>query len=141
MNPLFDLATRRAVLAAIIAAVGLYDAINVRLYQQLHSFSPDDTLATFTAPGMEATFTGYAPIGPLVWGAVVDNPDGSAITYAQLCQWTCTSAATPQDIFGGFWDEVAAGPVHSLKGQWAYSGPQPARKANDAIFYQPALVF
>lgn len=135
-------ATRRAVLAALIAATAVYDANYVHLYQSAHAFSNDDVIATLVA--IECTFGGYASVGPLVWGTIADQADGSAICFSQLCTFIATDAVTPQDAYG-YWTSFDTGgpPVvpTTLTGQLPFVTQQPARDNHDAIYVQPTLVY
>lgn len=98
---------------------GTLENWSLRLYQTNITPAITDTLATFTAAGVEATFTGYSAktltrsIAAGTWGAVASaggtsiNAGGNAkSTYGTQQSWSATSAQT---IYGHFFSGVTSG--------------------------------
>lgn len=75
----------------------------VRLYDNAHVFSPNDTPASYS----EVSFAGYAPAGPVAWTAPVINGSGKAETDSPPLTWTFTAGVGTALVRGIFVTDVA----------------------------------
>lgn len=79
--------------AWLAAADGPLTAI---LYSSNTPYLPTRVLADYT----EASFVGYAPVSPLVWGPTFINGGGKAESDSQLLVWTFTGGAGTAVVYG-----------------------------------------
>jgi|HubBroStandDraft_4_1064222.scaffolds.fasta_scaffold38059_1 hypothetical protein len=123
---------RLAVLEAIIAALAPFAAPTVILYQNAVSLAPTTALADLTP----ATFVGYAATVGMVWGTPYIDSDGSALVFGALITQICTSAATPNTIYGYALTNVG---VTLLLAAYQFATPQGIAVVDAAVSFLPAL--
>lgn len=66
------------------------------LYDNNPAYNPQRTLADY----QEASFAGYAEVGPVGWGGVSTNPQGKAEGSSPPCLWTFTAGAGTAVVYG-----------------------------------------
>lgn len=67
-----------------------------RLYVNNIGYLPTRLLTDYT----EAAFVGYAPLGPIAWGAVFTNLGGKAETDSSNLSWTFTGGSGSIPVYG-----------------------------------------
>lgn len=106
----------------------------------LHLYSTNVLVTPQTAIGdmVEPTFTGYAAVASIAFGAAVNAPNGAALSQAPSEQFVC-SGGTPTDIIYG-WYLTDSGNT-SLKLVVPFATPVAVGNIGDAVPVQPELYF
>jgi hypothetical protein len=123
---------RVSTLTAMIGVAGTFNAPTVILYQNAAPLSPRSVIADLNV----ATFVGYSNTVGMVWEAPYVDVDGTALAFGTAITQVCTSALTPNLLYGYALTAVA------LAALWAaYQFTSPVNIANpfDGITYLPAL--
>lgn len=96
-------------------------------------------LRTVYADLSEATFTGYAQSATIVWGALVNESDGSPSSEAPSHLFRCTAGGTPNSIQSfGITDGVVA-PGTGIIASAAIAPPIPIVNAGDGFSALPSM--
>jgi hypothetical protein len=82
---------------------GQLGAATVHLYDVFRNPTPADVPASFH----ESSFVGYAPLGPVAWGAPFINGGGKAESDSPVLTWTFTAGVGTALVYG--WYIVNAG--------------------------------
>lgn len=85
------------ILEELIDTGNALDAVKLILFANNITPNKNTVLADLTQP----TFTGYAVFGPVVWGSVMRDVDGTAIVVGGSHPFVC-SGGTPTDIIYGW---------------------------------------
>jgi hypothetical protein len=125
--------TRRAIVAALIGAGGLLDALVVKLYTNDVTPGRHSVGADFT----EATFDGYAASAAVAWGSVFTDAAGQATVVGDTKQFTCTGGTTPQTVYG-YTVQTAGGIVRFGE---RFDTPVPITGVGDAVVLVPRFNF
>lgn len=107
-----------AMLADLTTAAGWADGWEVRLYT--NDLVPSGR--TLIDDLVEATFTDYAGVGPIVWGSPYIDDDGLAAVDSQLCQWIAGVIADDGEVVYGAY-LVDPGTPDVLKGVERFPAP------------------
>lgn len=120
----------QGILAGLIAVDGPLDAVKLMLW--VNNIVPDKNtvLADLTVP----TFTGYAAFGPVVWGSVMVDVDGTAIVTGASHEFVCTGG-TPTDIIYG-WALTNSGGTTLIKAA-RLAAPVPIGRVGSGIAVVP----
>ena len=117
---------RLAVLTAVIGVAGAFNAPTVMLYQNAVVLSPRTAIADLTV----ATFVGYANVVGMAWSSPYIDVDGSALVFGTNQTIVCTSAATPNTIYGYALTAVA---LASLWAAFSFAAPIGIANVDDAV--------
>lgn len=132
---IYDKAERKVICDRITGAGGPLAAATLKLFTTNVTVGPDMTLGDFDEP----SFTGYAPVGPLVWGPAYIDESGRAIQSAGCKQFTCTSAPVQPETVYGYFLTTGAGPF-VLAGAVRFAQPVSVSRADQAIHAEPVVV-
>lgn len=81
----------------------------------------------------EPTFTGYAESATVVWGAPVNEIDGSQTSLSPSALFRATAVPTPESITGGFVSDGVASPGTGILGSYKLSTPIPIQNPGDGF--------
>lgn len=95
------------------------------------SFTPN--VGTVEGDFTEAAFTGYAQSATIVWGAPLNEPDGSQTSLSPANLFRCTTTGTAETIYGGFVSDGVASPGSGILGSYVMPVPIPIVNAGDGF--------
>lgn len=79
------------------------------------------------------TFTGYAVSATIVWGAPLNEPDGSKTSLSPAALFRATAVPTPESIYGGFIGDGVAAPATGILGSYKLDEPFPIQNPGDGF--------
>lgn len=137
MSLVISAAGRRQIVSELVAAAQFLASLTYHLYQNALNPSFSNVIGDFT----EASFDGYAAIGPVVWGATFTDANGNANVVGQTLEYLMTGSATPNTIYGYYATQTVGSVVGALQYSEAFPTPVPMVLAFQATVITPVFKF
>jgi hypothetical protein len=120
------------ILTELVAAGAYLDAVKVRLFT--NNFAPGES--TLLSDFIEATFTDYAAIGPVVWGDPWVDSGGNVIVTGQLCQWVVVTPTVVNTVYG-YYATIGAGAGTAWRFAELFPEPKVMAYVGQAVTFAP----
>lgn len=117
-------------LTALLGTHGPFTTMTLRLYANPITLQRSTLLADLT----EATFVGYAAAAGVTFSASYVDVDGSALALGADNVFICTSATTPNTIYGYYFTD--AGNTNLLIA-YSFANPVPISAVGNAVAIAP----